>query len=303
MTTTITYVGGSSTSTERINLALAHSFLFSANYTVGYSDSSGSGNKSFNFSGYYYRQFLATASAGAAGTNEDPKEYLDAVETVLGGLYTVSLQSDGFVRIAYSGTGTATLTWGTGETIGRLMGFSGATTQITAGSYTTATYHPQGILYGLGAFDSAGWTPSPTDDSYATTSGGQTYGWGGARVLLTKSFGLRYHPRTWSDRSTLNSAITPSQASNGTFSAAGPVGEAVGTESVSRFLLNAKGKQLGMLWSGFETAGSGTEYDVGYFTAESIRIATRSAWSIPNYRKRVDWPNLTVTLQNVTSLV
>lgn len=303
MTTTITYVGGSSTTGELINMMISHSFLFSANYTVAYSDSSGSGNKSFNFSGLYYRMFLASASASGSGTNEDPKEYLDAVETVLGALYTVTLQSDGFVRIAYSGTGTATLTWGTGETIGRLMGFSGATCVIAAGSYTTATYHPMACIYALGAMDSRDWTSAPTDDSYATTAGGQTYGWGGARHLITKSFGLKYHPRNWTVRTTLNSVISPAWGVNMTWFAIGPVGEAVGTESIARFLLNSKGKQLGILWDGFQTAGSGTSFDCGYFTADCIREAGKFGTSIDNYRQRVSVERLTVTLQSQNGIV
>ena len=303
MTTTITYVGGSGSSGLRINTMLAHSFLFSTNYVVGYSDSSGSGNKSFNFSGYYYRFLMAAASAGASGTNEDPKEYLDAVETALGGLYTVSLQTDGFVRIAYSGTGNAVLTWGTGETIGRLLGFDGATTTIAEGSYTTATYHPQAVLYALGAFDSRGWTAQPTDDTYATTAGGQTYGWGGARQLLTKSFSLKFHPRNWTVRTARNAPHSPAWGAYMTFAQAGPVGEAVGTESVARFLLNSKGKQVAAMWSGFQNAGSGTPYDLGYFTADSIREANRMGWSIKDYERLVDFDRLTMTLQTSTVMI
>lgn len=303
MTTTITYVGSSSGGGARINTMLAHSFLFSANYTVAYSDSSGAGNKSFNFSGYYYRFLMAAASAGASGTNDDPKEYLDAVETVLGGLYTVSLQTDGFVRIAYSGTGNAVLTWGAGETIGRLLGFDGATTTIAAGSYTTATYHPQAVLYALGAFDSRGWSAQSTDDTYATTAGGVTYGWGGARHLLTKSFSLKFHPRTWAVRTSRNAPNTPAWGTYMTFAQAGPVGEPVGTESVARFLLNSKGKALGAMWHGFQTAGSGTVYDIGYFTADSIREANRSVWSIKDYQELVDFERLTMALQQNTALI
>lgn len=290
-------------SKQKIGLAISHSFLFSANYTVAYTDSSGAGNKSFNFSGYYYRIFLAALSAGAAGTNNDPKEYLDAVETVLGALYTVRLQSDGFVRISYSGTGNAVLTWGTGETIGRILGFSGATTTISAGSYTTATYHPQGILYGLGCFNSRDWTARSTDDAYATTIGGETYGWGGTRQLLTKSFDLRYHPRTWAIRSTRNDACTPAWTDNMVFSAAGPVGEAVGTETVARFLLNSKGKQLGVIWSGFHQATVGTAFDIGKWTADSIREANRFGTSIGNYTQLVDCERLSMTLTNTSVVV
>lgn len=301
MTTTITYL--ESLGGLRINTMLAHSFLFGANYTVAYTDSSGAGNKSFNFSGYYYRFLMAAASAGASGTNEDPKEYLDAVETVLGALYTVSLQSDGFVRIAYSGTGNAVLTWGAGETIGRLLGFDGATTTIAAGSYTTATYHPQAVVYALGCADSRGWGSRPTDDAWATTAGGVTYGWGGARHLLTKSFGLKYHPQNWTVRASRNTPVTPAWGANMTFAQAGPVGEPVGTESVARFLLNAKGKQLAAMWSGFQHAGAGTAYDVGYFTADSILASNRQAWSIKDYQEMVDFERLEMTLQTSTVLI
>lgn len=88
-----------------------------------------------------------------------------------------------------------------------------------------------------------------------------------------------------------------------TFSQAGPVGEAVGTECVARFLLNAKGKHLAAMWHGFQDAGAGSPYDCGYFTADSIREANRSGWAIKDYEQLVDFERLTMTLQTSTVLI
>ena len=82
-----------------------------------------------------------------------------------------------------------------------------------------------------------------------------------------------------------------------------PVGEAVGTETVARFLLNSKGKQLGVIWSGFHQATVGTAFDIGKWTADSIREANRFGTSIGNYTQLVDCERLSMTLTNTSVVV
>lgn len=148
-----------------------------------------------------YRIFLAPGSG--TGTEEDPWELLSALKTkfdaATGGAnpYEFTLTTSGFVKLTYSGSGTTTVTWSTGNVVRNLLGFTATLSAILT---ATATYHPTHCAYSEGRESDSGWIVQPGKQPCAVTRGGRVYARtdGARRVVRHVRFGPL--PELWEHR-------------------------------------------------------------------------------------------------------
>lgn len=240
----------------------------------------GASNRTITDTGYY-RVWLA---AGGTGTETAPYELLAKLETALGARYMVRLTSEGLVRISYSGTGTSTLTWtGGANTAGALrslLGFSGATTTISAGSYTDSTYQPHGCVFSAAVLRSPGIQTIAGGTALGTTESGEVYGSFSETYIARKSLTLGWHPRAWSDRlaetdsptplfpSSIDYVRTPRTLYGSTNS---------GSWSVHEFISQAATKRIAVLFATYQSkiasAVSASDFWTAHIAAESIAAA------------------------------
>lgn len=158
----------------------------------------------------WYRVWLA---ASGSGTEAAPYELLAKLEAALGARYTVRLTSEGLVRISYSGTGSAVLTWtggaNTAGTMRSLLGFTGSSTAISAGSYTDSTYQPHGCIFSAAILNSSGITTTTGGASFSETEAGVVIGYSSRTSIPRKKFSLGWCPRSWTERTYLSATATP----------------------------------------------------------------------------------------------
>ena len=163
-----------------IGYALAQGFSLSgATHTATIVDQDGTRtNVNLNGGGtteYFYRTKLCAAGGG---TQANPWEFLALMQTMIRGAqtrWTVTMLSSGKVQIAYTGSGTGTITWGASCSVDQLLGF---TSHISiAGSGTqTAEYHPSHMVYAIAAKD-GGWQNTTGRFAGHRMPDGTVYGW------------------------------------------------------------------------------------------------------------------------------
>jgi hypothetical protein len=300
MATPFVTVSGSG---ERITSMLAQTIEFAADVPLGVTDGDGVGTKTVQCAGFN-RVFLAEGTGVGSNAELDCIELLEEVEKALNGAhtsptwYTVSLRSDGFVQIVYAQDptpGDAVITWTGAEALRNILGFEGSSTTLNAANSRTAvaTRHPLGVLYTAAVLNSTDWSSARQDAAYAMAADGRVYGWGSNRHLLRKRFDLGFHPRTWSDRTSLGAAGTPAWADDSPTGSSAwleptvlPDGTSSERENVHRFLATANALPIAMLLGRFQDAASYAYYEVGYQTPESILADRAQSPTIANYRPR-----------------
>lgn len=275
---------------QTINTMLAEPFNVASSIVFDRNDQDGASSRTISSTGYY-RVWLA---AGGTGTATAPYELLSKLETALGARYTVRLTTTGLVRISYSGTGTSTLTWtGGGNTAGpmrALLGFTGSTTSISAGSYTDSTYQPHGCIFSAAILRSSGLTTSTRGAAFAVTEGGVVYGYSSRTSIVRKKCVLGWAPRSWTDRTALSAAATPIYPTSIADTAVPRTlygASTSGSWSVHDFISSGGAANIAIMYGTFQSkiasAVSSSDYWTGYLAPETLASENAEREPIANY--------------------
>jgi hypothetical protein len=276
---------------QTINTLFAQPFQITSTIQFNRDDQDGSSNRTITDTGYY-RVWLA---ASGTGTEAAPYELLAKLQAALGARYTVLLTSTGLVRISYSGTGTSTLTWtggaNTASNMRSLLGFTGSTTTISAGSYTDSTYQPHGCIFSAAILNSSGVTTSTGGAAFSETEAGVVIGYSSRTSIPKKRFALGWMPRSWNDRSVLTSAtatalypvsftdiITPRTLYGAS---------TTGAWNVHEFISASGGKLIAVMFGTYQSkiasAVSASDFWTGYVSPETLASAKAEREPIANY--------------------
>jgi hypothetical protein len=276
---------------QTINTMLAEPFNVASSIVFNRNDQDGAVSARTISSTGYYRVWLA---AGGTGTEALPYELLSKLETALGARYTVRLTATGLVRISYSGTGTAILTWtGGGNTAGpmrALLGFTGSTTSIGAGSYTDSTYQPHGCIFSPAILRSSGLTTSTGGAAFSVTESGVVYGYSSRTSVVRKRCVLGWCPRSWADRTALSASATPlyPESITSIVTARDLYGASTsGSWSVHDFVSSGGGKIIAIMYGTYQSkiasAVSASDYWHGYLDPETLASEGVEREPIANY--------------------
>jgi len=298
VTVALVYVGGSSSSGERIHAMYAQTVQWPTATYQATTTGDGAGTKTFTLSALWSRVYLAQ-STNTGDTALGALELLSLVQTALGASeWEVELRSDGYVQLTYNGTGTGGITWGTSQPVADVLGFTASTVSLAAGATLVAPYPPMGVVYSV-SLDSTDWTSTPTDTAYAMSADGKVYGWQGGYEIVTKTVTFGFHPRVWADRSPLGSPLTPMWPADDLYSRrriAGSLFNLSQPYTVAEFLRTARATPIAAVFSNFERFGVGSVYEIGYQTPASIEAARAVAPSIRDYRQRSHRAGFEMTL-------
>jgi len=266
---------------QTINSLFAEPFQISSSIQFNRNDQDGSSNRTITDTGYY-RVWLA---ASGTGTEAAPYELLAKLQAALGARYTVLLTSTGLVRISYSGTGTSTLTWtggaNTASKMRSLLGFTGSTTTISAGSYTDSTYQPHGCLFSVAIMETDGIQTIPGGSAFSVSEGGIVTGYSSETYLAMQRFTLGWHPRSYADRTSDDHATPMFPASLESIRVPRPLYDTstTGSWSVHEFLNAAKSKLIAVMFSNYQSkiasAVSASDFWTGYLAPDAL-IAERA---------------------------
>lgn len=276
---------------QTINTMLAEPFNVTSSIVFNRDDQDGAVSARTISSTGYYRVWLA---AGGTGTEALPYELLSKLETALGARYTVRLTATGLVRISYSGTGTAVLTWtGGGNTAGpmrALLGFTGSTTSIPTASYTDSTYQPHGCIFSPAILRSSGLTTKSGGAAFAMTETGVVIGYDARTSITRKRCVLGWCPRSWSDRTALSATATPlyPESIASICTARDLYGASTsGSWSVHDFIKSGGGKIIAVMHYTYQSkiasAVSASDYWHGYLDPETLSSEGAEREPIANY--------------------
>ncbi len=262
---------------------------------------------SFNPSGtVWYRTYLAQV-AGAGASHTDPKEFLLYCQTIIRGgnsRWTVTMRSDGKVRILYSGTGFGLVLLP--SVIGTLLGFTTLSHNLSTGSigddYDDGTNSPTHTIFSHWRDAPQSWRGQQVGVALSEMDDGRVDFLGGTYSKITRAFSLRGHPRTPTDATALGMITTPVfpdelyATSGGLWQvpSLAPVATAI-PWSVHQFLMTSKGKELGYTLGHFQQliAASDTYYDEGYWTAKTL--ASQAMVTVAGWEQLNDQTELEVT--------
>lgn len=287
MTVPLVYVGGSTSGAEKIRAMYAQSFLWPAGTYEATVTGDDAGTATFAFGGLWFRVYLAqSTNTGASAL--DALELMAAVQSALGSSWELALGTDGLARITNAGVTSATITWGTSQSVADTLGFTAPGVSLAAGATLVAPYPPKGVMYSV-SLASTDWTEAPTDTAYALTADGLVYGWRGANSLLTKTVTLGFHPRVWSERVELGSPYTPMFPADTDYNRRRGVATLFNCAqpwTVVEFLRTSHALPIAVVFSNFERFGLGDVYEIVFQSPESIMQSKAISPPIANYRQR-----------------
>lgn len=290
MPSAIPYVVGSASGEPGLPTSMLAQglYLTPAFTTISLTDSAGA--SSFLLLAGWYRIFLAPPIGTSDGTETKPHELLGVIEAgLVADRWSVRLQRTGRVKITYSGTGTGTISWSTGNALAvrNLLGFT-ANISLTSGSSITGTYPPMGVLLMRAREKASDWIARAAGFAGSLAGNGVVSGRTDGRRILTQTFTSRLHPRTWAEASTFGAYTTPlftlDNAATRRLQPSGPVG-LDGAWSVDQFVTTALGRRLGMALGTLQEliAETRTDYEAGYLLPDPVRD-TKSPKSAGNWR-------------------
>lgn len=284
---------------------IAQPITLAGAWTATVTDAAGAGRTATIVAGgstQYARPYLARL--GSTGTLTDPHELLALIQAglnaALPGGWTVALATDGRVRITYNGAGSGTIAAGEVATV---LGFSGAVGALATGASQTGTYPPVGLLCAFSVTEDSGWEAVPSHVAASRAANGTVVALATAYTSALRSFGLRFHPRTWAEQASGEylSPAFPSDASPALFTEpVAPTKTSAAPWSVHELLATAAGRKLGLAISNAQEllSGASTRFDVGYFAPEvyeSKRGRVQLPAQAPTWNARRDWPGIVVT--------
>jgi hypothetical protein len=294
--------------TAPLTTLLAAPFRITATQSIGVTDQHST--RVVTIAAQWYRTYLASASG--TGTEASPREWLDYLADQINAgtsatRWSVTLTSAGLVLIAYSGTGTGTITWdGTSSTstmVRNLCGFDANVSVTSAPAVVTATgtYHPTRCAFAFARPDDTGWMPTPAAMVAVTHGDGSVDALTDYRQIVRREFTVRFIPNTWADRSSGGATGTPAMPAE-TVALASLVTQPTPSVSVAppytwlQFLQDAAGVRIAYTFRFAEhIAASLTVYDVGYLAERSLMEPSQRL-SVANWGALVDRANLGVTL-------
>lgn len=215
------------------------------------------------------------ATASAATSELTAAEFLNHVQQrlnngIAGAVWTVTITAEGFVKITYSGTGSASITWEAEHVIRNLLGFTGTSLSFAAGQTRTATYQPTHCIFAVGRELNAPYEHQRQNVAAVQTRGGRVSAiFGGTRPTVV-AFDSSLHPTTAAYQTSSAVYSTPIEPDRDPTT----VSDAAGTSppwSMLDFMGASWGHALGALWGTFqdEVAGVATKYDLVYLMPDA----------------------------------
>lgn len=294
---------------QTIGSMMAAVIRWTTNYNLTVVDAADPGGRtvSINPTGTrYYRVFLGAFSGGTtASAAIDLLQHLeDQLNATTGATdWAVEMLSTGFVKITYSGLGTASITWDAGLVVPKQLGYAGTDTGtldpgLGTGS-TTATYHPTHVVYSLNRAKATDWVQRPPPSALAEMDSGEVYGWTGGKWVQSYTFDSEFHPRTWTVRASTSAAATPAISEHGVrMSLATAVSPPWSVEDALVYAGQTAswGQHAGFALGTFQTlvSGGSTAFDIGALSAETLQAAQTTRVLVPNLTTWRTWPNVTV---------
>ena len=250
----------------------------------------------------YARPYLAKSIG--AGSVTDPFELFILVQTALNTAlpsgWTIQITTDARTKVTYNDAGTGRID--SGE-LTALLGFTGAVGPLATGASQTSTYPPVGLIAAFSLTEDSGWEPLPSHVAASMTAGGVVVAVTSELCTVLRTFGLRFHPRTWAEQPSGEyiSPAFPPDASPALFTQpVAPTKASVAPWSVHEFLMTAAGKKCGFALSNAQQLIANTiaTFDVGYLAPETYERRRGRAilpQQSPTWNARRDWPGLTLT--------
>jgi hypothetical protein len=291
-----------------ITHCFAQTLKYLTTYTFQTVDQDGTNTRTFatgasSTAPKYYRFACASASGGATAET-DCLELTAAFESLLntsGSRYSVTISETGYVQVTYNGTGTSTLTWGSSgsNALRSTLGFSSGWSSLASGATTTASNQPSHVVYAFSLGEDTQWTSEPGQETITETQDGCVYGIASGVDLSVRSFTLRFHPRTDSDRGALSSVITPAFPTFARTKTPSASLIAGGPWSVHELIKTALSDgtysgRLGVCFANFQNLRSGvsTTIDECFIRPETRRSGKRGLPSVQNWSRLVDIKNI-----------
>lgn len=248
------------------------------------------------------RTFLAPTSGGSSeSAPTDLLRYVQGQLNAGGGSWTISMQDTGRVRIAYGGSGTGSITWGSSSPMRNALGFAG-NVSLPSGTYDDSDYLPA-FCWLLHTIDNdTGPRSEPSHLVGARHADGTVTAWSEGVTSLDRSFRARFCPSTETVRTAKGWYATPyfppdDAPTRRTAPSATPE-DCPTAWTVHETLSCAHGLRLAYSIGSLQDliAGSTTRYDVGALDPESARTRDqRAALTVPAYTSLVDVPGVTLT--------
>jgi hypothetical protein len=296
---------------ETLSSCIAVPFTFSGTQTVTVTDSGTGSPRTFAMDSGTYRTFLAQTGTGTpglnSGTEADPRETIALLEHYLndgagGTLWSAVMTADGFVKITNIAAGPgAEIDFTSADGLAAALGFhpSGFSLHvdliINNGASHTADYPPMFFGATISRPNDTGESPLPQAFASSTTADGQVIGWGDNTRVVTRKWDARFHPNTWSDRTTLSAAGTvmkpttlaqaqsPSRVADGDFTKL--------PWSFQETIQCAAAVKIAVAHANFQelVAGSDHTFDVCYLDADTINAQRPVRLTSPNNGARRDY--------------
>ncbi len=255
----------------------------------------------------YWRVFIASsASPGTPSTTiGSPKSLMAHVENILraggaGSIWSLAWNAAGFITIRYSGTGTATLTF-TDTVVSRILGCAAGPLSFAAGETKVMANHPTHNVYMISDAGSTNWQASPPMFAISEMPDGSSYELRDSQSLRTRTFDSRFHPFTWTSRTTLGMAATDSSATpfwgdSSRYKAPSSTAGVVAPWGLNDFFWTCgdNGGLCGALFGTFQQVpATVTIYDVVTIAASTKTALAVGKPSLASWSLRSDWPGIT----------
>jgi len=249
------------------------------------------------------RTFLAPTSGGSSeSAPTDLLRYVQAQLNAGGGSWTISLRDTGRVRIAYGGSGTGSITWGSSSPVRNALGFAG-NVSLPSGTYDDSDYLPAFCWFLHTIDNDSGYRPQHSMLVASRQSNGLVTAWDEGYQSLDRSFRARFCPATETVRTAKGWYATPYwPPDDAPTRKSVPSIDPASTPAawtVHETLSCAPGLRLAYALGTLQDliAGSTTRFDVGALDPDSIRgRADRAALAVPAYTSLIDVPSVTLTL-------
>lgn len=257
------------------------------------------------------RTYLAPTTGGL--TEDAPTDLLRLVQAGLNvpspGLWTVRLNSSGYVEIVYNGASPTTGTITLSTAIARALGFASTTVgPLAVAAVATATMHPAFCWIPYSLANDTGWRPSATTLIAARRASGLVDSWDEGVQAVERGVAARFAPATEAvrtSRSMLATPYYPPDSEPSRWFAPSIVPESCPVAwTVHETLSCGVGLRLAYVIGSLQSliAGTSSAYYVGAFDPESIRTAEqREALSVPAFSSLIDVPNVVLTLAKLST--
>lgn len=273
--------------------------------TGSYDVGGGAVSVTFVAANNWTRTFLAPNSGG---TSEDsPRDLLRLVQAGLNaptpGLWTVRLNSSGYVEIVYNGASPSTGTITFSTAIANALGFASTTVgPIAYSGIATATMHPAFCWLPYSLSQDTGWRSSPSHLVAARRADGLVTAWDEGIQSVERTLRADYAPTNESARTSRSLYATPywppdNEPSRWSAPSIAPE-SCPAAWTVHETLSCSPGLRVAYVIGNLQDliAGSSSAYYVGAFDPEPLQSAEqRAVLSVGNYSSLVSVPTVRLT--------